>query len=82
METVEKYYQMGKQIKLKLINAISNKERAPVKQTETPVKNDGKDGLMGYWSKAVDKIKNATSQLTEVQKEKERPKQQAPPEEK
>jgi hypothetical protein len=37
---------------------------------------------MGYWSKAVDKIKNATSQLTEIQKEKERPKQQAPPEEK
>jgi hypothetical protein len=33
METIEKYYQMGKQIKLKLISAISNKERALVKQT-------------------------------------------------
>lgn len=66
----EKCYQMHKQLKLKLINILS-KDEVPQKQETRPIKVEAKDeksdgGLRGYWNKAVDTLKTATTQLVDL----------------
>jgi hypothetical protein len=70
LQTNEKSYQLHKQIKLKLINILSraqNPQKAQVKDSRSESKEEKSDGgLIGYWSKAVDKIKTATTQLVDL----------------
>ena len=66
----EKCYQMHKQLKLKLINILS-KDEVPQKQETRPIKVEAKEeksdgGLRGYWNKAVDTLKTATTQLVDL----------------
>lgn len=66
----EKCYQLHKQLKLKLINILS-KDESPQRQEARPIKVETKEdksdgGLRGYWNKAVDTLKTATTQLVEL----------------
>lgn len=72
LEVIQKFYQAHKQLKIKIINIITNKGqiKSSSKRQQTAdkdTKNEG-SGLMGYWSKAVDKIKTVTTQFAENSK--------------
>jgi hypothetical protein len=77
LQTNEKSYQLHKQIKLKLINLLSSSQKSPKPEVKTtasePAKESGDGGLLGYWNKAVDKIKTATTQFAELKPEKPKP---------
>ena len=53
----EGLYQLHKQTKLKLINMLSNEQREV--KIDTPERASSK--FIGYWSKAVDKLKSAAA---------------------
>lgn len=70
---------MQKQLKLKVINSISNSNQ-PVEKVENRESRDGKDGsLFSYWNKAVEGFKTKANQF--VKEEKTREAQQETPQE-
>jgi hypothetical protein len=67
MQASEKYYHLHKQVKLKLISILAQRSNEQNQNgAEEVVKENRKSGgFIGYWSKAVDKLKTATNQLTD-----------------
>lgn len=57
MAVGESLYQLHKQTKLKLIQMLSDEQRDV--KVDQPERTSSK--LVGYWSKAVDRLKNATT---------------------
>lgn len=57
MAVGEGLYQLHKQARLKLIQMLSDEQRDV--KVDQPERTSSK--LIGYWSKAVDKIKSATT---------------------
>jgi hypothetical protein len=71
---------LQKQLKLKLINMISN---SPSRQEAPEGGKDPRDegkGFMGIWNKAIDKFKTATTQFADKEKPTRGPPQAQEPE--